>query len=67
MNGDWRLLFVSYKLIFTWAAISALRSRFFVPMLFPVLQKELHSGRAARFADSRSKDKRMRQFVCENE
>jgi hypothetical protein len=30
-----------------WAAISALRSRFFAPLLFPGLQKELHSGRAA--------------------
>ncbi len=63
--GNWFL--VSNKLIFIWAAISALHSRFFVPMLFPVLQKELPSGRAARFADLRIKDKRMRQFGCENE
>lgn len=52
MNSDWQLLLVSNKLIFIWAATSALHSRFFVPMLFPVLQKELRSGRAARFADS---------------
>jgi len=55
------------KRLFIWAAISALRSRFFVPMLFPVIQKELHSGRAARFADSKIKFKRMKHFGCKNE
>jgi hypothetical protein len=63
MNSDWQLLLVSNKLIFIWAAISALHSRFFVPMLFPVLQKELRSGRAARFADSKFKFKRIQHPV----
>lgn len=64
MNSDWQLLLVSNKLIFIWAAISALHSRFFVPMLLPVLQKELRSGRAARFADSKFKFKRISTSVA---